>query len=180
MRVDHLEFLKKLYNERDTYAAYSISNILSSRGRKGSTSSEANHSSLIIHLNGVKSVNTYKEKPLTLIKDVIHRQAKHIAKWNRNLFNENREMKIVESRLASNGDEKPLKDAAAFLNKRSYRRFTKNWQKATRECFLVGGDTVKYIADPEGRGKNFLQAEDGKFLRSGCTNQRGFEEQCVH
>ena len=180
VRGDHLEFLKNLYEERDTYAAYSISNIKSSRGRKGSTSSEANHSSLIIHLNGVKSVNTYKEKPLTLIKDVIHRQAKHITKWNRSLFNENREMKIVESRLANNGDEKPLKEAAAFLNKRSYSRFANNWQKARRECFLVGGDTVKSIADPEGRGKKFLQADDGKYLRCGCKNQIGFEEQCVH
>ena len=103
VRGDHLEALQRLYDERETYASYCISNITSSRGRKGSTSAEANHSSLIIHLNGRRGVNIYIEKPLTLIKDILQRQALHITKWNKTLYDEDREMAIVSSRLSLSG-----------------------------------------------------------------------------
>ena len=147
-RQDHLDALKKLYDDRESFALYSISKIQSSRGRKGSTSAEANHSSLIIHLNGVRSVNNYKEKPLTLIKDVLDRQARHIIKWNRDLFNEDREMRVVESRLNSTGEECNLKEAATYLCKRSYQRFVSNWRKAKKDYSLIGGNQVKYLLPP--------------------------------
>ena len=180
VRGDYLEALQRLYDEKETYASYCISNITSSRGRRGSTSAEANHSSLIIHLNGRRGVNQYVEKPLTLIKDILQRQAQHILKWNKSLYDEDREMTIMSSKLSLLGEEKHLKDAADYLNKRSYKRFVKSWYRAKTDYVLVGGDSVQNVRSIDVRTRKFRMDDDGEFLRCGCKDQKGFEEQCVH
>ena len=180
VRGDYLEALQRLYDERETYALYSISNITSSRGRKGSTSAEANHSSLIIHLNGRRGVNDYIEKPLTLIKDILQRQAFHIMKWNKALYDEDQEMTIVSSRLSTSGEEKHLKAASDYLNKRSYKRFVKSWYRAKTDYVLLGGDSVQNARSIDGSIRKFSVDDEGNFLRCGCRDQKGFEEQCVH
>ena len=180
VRQHHLDNLSKLFRERQTYSNYCISKIQSSRGRKGSTSSESNHSSLIIHLNGARSVNSYKERPLTLVKDVLERQAKHIVKWNRSLFNEDREMRLIINKLSSTGEESNLKEAAKFLCKRSYQRFVDNWHRAKNEYSLVGGNKVQFLNCTNAKLRIFNQRDDGSWIRCGCQGQIAFEEQCVH
>ena len=125
-------------------------------------------------------MNKYKEKPLTLIKDILQRQATHIIKWNRSLFDEDQEMKLVASRLSLSGEEKHLKDAANFLNKRSYQRFVRAWFRAKKDYVLVGGDSVRNISNIDGLTRKFHVNDKGDFLRCGCKDQKGFEEQCVH
>ena len=81
--------LKELYSERASFALYSVKSIQGNRGRRGSSCSESNHSSIIIHLNdGVRSLNKYCEHPTTLFKDLLRRQEYHIKKWNNKLFEE--------------------------------------------------------------------------------------------
>ena len=65
------EQLCKFYNERSTYASYILSKKRGTRGCNGSSISESNHSSVLVHLNeGDKFGNSYCEKPHTLVKDL--------------------------------------------------------------------------------------------------------------
>ena len=100
--------LSKFYSERDVYAKYKIQQIRGTRGRRGSSRSEINrsscseinHSSVLINLNeGQRSVQTYCEHPITLIKDLFARQLSHIKKWNNSLFDEGNKLKVELDRL---------------------------------------------------------------------------------
>ena len=175
----YVNYLESLYDSRKTYARYSVCGIKSSRGRVGSTSSESNHSSLVIHLNGERGVSKYKEKPLTLIKDALERQALHIKKWNIDLFNEDREMKTRIHTL-SNGYEKELKEAATILCKKSFDRFSRNWNVAKRDFSLQGGNQVHYLHNVSCPPRLFTKDSEGVFSRCTCKGQMAYEEQCVH
>ena len=57
------------------YAEYCIAQLPGNRGRKGSATSESNHSSVLSYLNdGVKGTNIYQEHPMLLIRDLLSRQ----------------------------------------------------------------------------------------------------------
>ena len=55
--------LREIYDQRLNFASYSIRGIKSSRGRIGSSSSESNHSSILVNLNnGNRAMNQYTEE----------------------------------------------------------------------------------------------------------------------
>ena len=65
------EQLRKFYNERSMYASHKLSKKRGTRGCHGSSISESNHSSVLVHLNeGDRYGNSYCEKPHTLVKDL--------------------------------------------------------------------------------------------------------------
>ena len=121
-------------DERDTYA---LNKKLATKGtqrRRGSSSSEQNHSSALSHLNdGICSENTYCENPATLLQDLFHRQKYHVNKWNDHLAADCMEIDTHISKLEI-GESIPmanvLLNAAKVLNKRSYERFKKECCRA--------------------------------------------------
>ena len=69
------EQLRKFYNKCSTYAPYTLSKTRGTCGCRGSSISESNHSSVLVHLNeGDKFGKTYCEKLHTLVKDLLFRQ----------------------------------------------------------------------------------------------------------
>ena len=83
-KEDHLRCLKDFYDDRHSYADYSILQIPGLRGFRGSSCAESNHSSILVHLNdGSRGENKYKEHPTTLFKDLLRRNQSHIKKWNK-------------------------------------------------------------------------------------------------
>ena len=181
--------LNELYEERCSFSLYSIRNIPGSRGRRGSTSSESNHSSLVIHLNGgQKSVSEYTEHPATMFRDLLSRQANHIKKWNEKLFNQGNEMKVEMNRLLQSSPRNGiLEKAAGYLCLPSYYRF--------KEAVIRSKDYVSYSTeDEEGNVECIVQSKrydsapprsfklksDGFYSRCTCARRKGFQEQCVH
>ena len=73
------EQLRKFYNEKNMYASYILSKKRGTRGCHGSSISESNRSSVLLHLNeGDKFGNSYCKTTHTLVKDLFFRQKKHI------------------------------------------------------------------------------------------------------
>ena len=187
--------LKDFYNERLCFARYSIQRIpSSSRGRRGSTCAESNHSSVVIHLNdGKRSVSTYTEHPTTLFRDLLRRQSEHIKKWNAQLFNEENLMSIQISRLISSSPRyKEIEEAASFLCYKSFMRFQDNWHRANNDYVLnIGndlnsvnsrnGEKIMYVRSLKSETTRvFVMNDDGNYSRCECNLSLGYEEQCIH
>ena len=47
----------------------------------------------------------------------------------------------------SNGYDKDMKNVATRLSKRSFDRFSRNWNIAKRDFSLQGGNQVRYLHD---------------------------------
>ena len=184
-----INILKDLYKERKSFSQYSIRNIPSSRGRRGSTCSESNHSSIIIHLNGgQRSVSEYTEHPATMFRDLLIRQSHHINKWNSELFNQGNMLKVETNRLIQKSPRSAcLEKAADFLCLLSYYRF--------KDAYSRSKDYVSHESeDAEGNVECCVQSKrydtapprvfklqsDGLFSRCTCHNRISFQEQCVH
>ena len=184
-----INILKDLYKERKSFSQYSIKSIPSSRGRRGSTCSESNHSSIIIHLNGgQRSVSEYTEHPATMFRDLLIRQSHHINKWNSELFNQGNMLRVEMNRLIQKSPREPcLEKAAGFLCLLSYYRF--------KDAFSRSTDYVSHQSeDEEGNVECCVQSKrfdtapprvfqlqsDGFFSRCTCHNRIGYQEQCVH
>ena len=125
------------------------------RGRRGSSPLEQNHSGILCHLNdGERSQNKYCEAPITLIRDLFDRQKYHINKWNIDLAKESMEMDIEVMGL----NKEPqtalniiLTDAAKILSKKSYLIFKTSCFRAYntlqhRKEINNDGDNVSYIS----------------------------------
>ena len=184
-----INILKDLYKERKSFSQYSIKSIPSSRGRRGSTCSESNHSSIIIHLNGgQRSVSEYTEHPATMFRDLLIRQSHHINKWNSELFNQGNMLRVEMNRLIQKSPREPcLEKAAGFLCLLSYYRF--------KDAFSRSTDYVSHQSeDEEGNVECCVQSKrfdtapprvfklqsDGFFSRCTCHNRISYQEQCVH
>ena len=174
--------LREVYDQRLNFASYSIRGIKSSRGRIGSSSSESNHSSILVNLNnGKRGINKYTEHPTTFFKDLLLRQSYHIQKWNEQLFNENRRMNIeialIEQSSPVNND---LLEVARYMCFKSYQRFKKNWNRANNNYTLQKGLEVHYLENDTSKPIIFEQYPDGTFSPCVCNDKKAFEEQCVH
>ena len=184
-----INVLKELYEERNSFSQFSIRNIPCSRGRRGSTCSESNHSSIIIHLNGgQRSVSEYTEHPATMFRDLLIRQSYHIKKWNSELFNQENRMKVELNRLMQSSPRNVrLEKAASYLCMLSYYRFkdassrTEEYvsqmsedEEGNVECIV---QSKRYDDAPPRR---FKLESDGFFSRCTCHNRVSFQEQCVH
>ena len=186
--------LTDLYKERLCFARYSIQRIPSSRGRRGSTCAESNHSSIVIHLNdGKRSVSTYTEHPTTLFRDLLKRQSEHIKKWNAQLFNEDNLMNIQKNRLESSSPRyMEIEEAVSFLCYKSFMRFQDNWHRANNDYILhIGNDSNSdncnkgekkmYVRSLKSETTRvFVMSDDGNVSRCDCNLSLGYEEQCIH
>ncbi len=77
------------------YAEYKLNKIPGNRGLHGSAVSEQNHSSVLQYLNdGYKGKNMYYQHPITLIKDLLHRQKYHINKTYEILFGRAKKLEV--------------------------------------------------------------------------------------
>ena len=67
------------------------------RGKHGSSISNMNNSSILIHLNdGFKNGDHYSKKTHTLVKDLFLQQEKHIIKWNQQIYDENNDLFVLK------------------------------------------------------------------------------------
>ena len=184
-----INVLKELYEERESFAQYSIMNIPCIRGRRGSTCSESNHSSIVIHLNGgQRSVSEYTEHPATMFRDLLIRQECHIKKWNVQLFNQENKMKVELNRIIQSTPRNVcLEKAANFLCLFSYERFKEASSRrkeyvshhhedddGTIECLV---QSLRYDDAPP---RKFKLESNGFFTRCTCHTRISFQEQCVH
>ena len=68
----HESSLRELADQKHSYASYILCKINGTRGKHGSSISETNHASILVHLNdGSKLGNGYYEKPHTLVKNYL-------------------------------------------------------------------------------------------------------------
>ena len=92
----HESALYEFADQKDSYASYILCKKKGTRGKHGSSISETNHASILVHLNdGVKNGNHYYEKPHTLVKDLFIRQEKHIIRWNQQMYDENDDLILL-------------------------------------------------------------------------------------
>ena len=178
--------LKDLYEDRLSFADYSIKKIQSIRGRRGSTCSESNHSSIIIHLNrGVRGRNSYTENPTTFFKDLLDRQAVHILKGNTTLFNEGQKMSIHMDRLKKSVPRNiELEEGASWLCYNSFMRFLNNWHRAKDDYVLQYGEgTQRFVQSRKHENASprmFEKVGVNTYTRCSCSDRIAYEEQCTH
>lgn len=185
LRNENLEEnLRKFYNERSTYATYILSKKRGTRGCHGSSISESNHSSVLVHLNdGDKFGNTYCEKPHTLVKDLFYRQRTHINHWNSVLYNESLQLDLLRSKI--NIDHEPsLFEACSTLCLNSFKRFSirlkeaKNYVKKMQSTNCV---SIKSLRHPDAPPRLcYRTSMNHPFTCKTCEVTVAYEEQCVH
>ena len=92
------EHLRKFYNKHSTYASYILSK-KGTRGCYGSSISESNHSSVLVHINdGVNLITVSVRNHTHTSKRFIFCQKKHINNWNSVLYvlyNESIQLNLV-------------------------------------------------------------------------------------
>ena len=100
------------------------------RGKHGSSISEINHASILVHLNdGSKQGNHYCKKTYLLVKDLFVRQEKHIINWNQQIYNENNDLIVLRSKI--NKKSNPyLYQANEMLCSSSFKQFQECMEKA--------------------------------------------------
>ena len=115
----------KFAMEAPTYAVFHLNRIRGSIGRKGSTSSESNHSSVLTYLNdGLVGINKYCDYPHELIKKLFDRQGEHINKLNTTLNKQTEQLRIEHYRQVTDKGDQILIDASDFkLAYQSYQDF---------------------------------------------------------
>ena len=179
---EKLNHLYKFFENRETYALYAIRQIPGTRGYRGSTCAESNHSSLIIHLNnGVRGVTRYSEEPTTLFKDMLERQRSHILKWNKKLYDDESKLKVELDFLSKDTmNNSELEAGGKVLCLNSYVRYKKNWKRAIREYSLHRGNEVRHNVHTTSTPRVFLVEVDGTIPRCNCDDRVSYEEQCVH
>ena len=92
--------VREFESDKNPYASYILRTKKGTRGKHGSSISEINHSSILVHLNeGMKHGNHYSEKPHTLVKDLFVRQEKHIIRWNQQIYNEYNDLLLMRSKI---------------------------------------------------------------------------------
>ena len=182
------EDFKNFIEERSTYSQYILKQTKGTRGRRGSSPSEQNHSSILCHLNdGIRSENKYCEHPITLIRDLFDRQKFHVNKWNSLLAKESMEMDVETAKLEKDPTtdmNKILLCAAKVLNKRSYEKFKHFCQRAhdslqTEEKIDKDGKQIILVKSIQS-----ISAEPRIFndlsQRCNCSSAVAFEMMCSH
>ena len=111
------------------------------KGLCGSTSTEQNHSSVLVHLNGGEFTrNGYKELPHTLVKDLFNRQRKHVNKWNKTLYNQKVQLVTIRQRIDKRGNP-DLFEAAEILCLNSFQKFQEQYNQMSKYCVEKCGDS---------------------------------------
>ena len=181
---NHEQQLRKFYNERNMYASYILSKKRGTRGCHGSSISESNHSSVLVHLNeGDKHGNSYCEKPHTLVKDLFFRQKKHINQWNMQLYNESVELDVIRENIDIDY-EPSLYEACSTLCLSTFKRFrnrlndAKNYVKQVQSINCVCIQSLKHPDAPARICHR--KSQNQPFTCKTCEITIAYEEQCVH
>ena len=178
------EQLRKFYNDKDMYASYILSKKRGTKGCHGSSISEANHSSVLVHLNdGDKFGNSYCEKPHTLVKDLFFRQKNHMNHWNGLLYNEAIQLDVIKAKI--NIDHEPsLYEACSTLCLNTFQRFkvrleeAKNYVKQVQSVNCVCIQSLKHPDAPARLCHR--KSPNYPFTCKTCEVTIAYEEQCVH
>ena len=116
------------------YASYILSKKRGTRGCHGSSISESNYSSALVHLNeGDNFGNSYCEKTHTLVKNFFFRQKKLINHWNSVLYNQSIQLDTIRGKI--NIDFEPsLYEACSTLCLNTFQRFKIRLEDAKKLC----------------------------------------------
>ncbi len=95
MNYQDKEDLEHFQSLCSNYSEYMLKEIIGNRGLHGSAVSEQNHSSVLIYLNeGLQGKNMYYQQPITLVKDLLHRQKANIKKTNGILLGQAKKLEV--------------------------------------------------------------------------------------
>ena len=178
------EQLRKFYNERTTYASHILSKKRGTRGCHGSSISESNHSSVLVHLNeGDKFGNSYCEKPHTLVKDLFFRQKKHINHWNSVLYNESIQLDVLRGKI-NKQYEPSLHEACSTLCLNTFKRFKCRMEEAknyVKQVLSLNCVCIKSLRHPDAPARLcHRKSLNHPFTCKTCEITIAYEEQCVH
>ena len=178
--------LLKYYNERECCAQH---NLIKKKGTKGlcrSTSSEQNHLSILVHLNGGEFTrNGYKELRYTLVKDLFNRQRKHVNKWNEKLYNQKVQLMTIRQQI--NKRRNPcLFEAVEVLCLHSFKKIQEQYNRMSKYCGEKIGESdlccqVQPISN-ETAIRRVCKGNDTSsyFVCDTCESSIAHKEQCVH
>jgi len=178
------EQLRKFYNERSMYASHILSKKRGTRGCHGSSISESNHSSVLVHLNeGDKYGNSYCEKPHTLVKDLFFRQKKHINHWNSVLYNESIQLDVLRGKINIE-NEPSLYEACSTLCLHTFNKFKKRLFDArdyTKQVLSINCVAIKSLKHPSAPARMCHRKSPSEpFTCKTCEVTIAHEQQCVH
>jgi len=178
------EQLRKFYNERSMYASHLLSKKEEHVDVNGSSISESNHSSVLVHLNdGDKYGNKYCEKPHTLVKDLFFRQKKHINHWNSILYNESIQLDVLRGKI--NIEHEPsLYEASSTLCLSTFKKFKIRYEGAkdyTKQVLSINCVAIKSLKHPDAPARMcHRRSPNDTFTCKTCEVTIAHEEQCVH
>ncbi|GFH55396.1 hypothetical protein CTEN210_11872 [Chaetoceros tenuissimus] len=181
----HIDTLIDFKSKKESYSSYILSKTRGTRGKHGSSLSESNHSSVLIHLNdGDKYKNNYCEEPMTLVKDLFLREQFLVNKFNSVLYGEKVKLETELHILRNENSEQCLIDAAGSLSLKSYQRFKMRVGRLNEYCCeFLEDDTAKVFS------KKFVTAParllhrghtDGIYRCRSCEASISYEEMCEH
>ena len=138
--------LEEIHAERRTFADYELAQIPGSFGRKGSSASEQNHSSVISSILDADT-KRYTEDLHVMIRDLLVRQKKlsnHTKKLLFGLQNKETTFRYTEllSPKYSDLEKKLLQEALNFLHFNSFQLFRKQFELS--KCYEVINDNDNY------------------------------------
>ena len=178
------EQLTAFFNDKDCYANYTLSRHKGTMGRNGSSISESNHSSVKTNLNdGDKFSNECCESPMTVVKDLILRETKHVNEWNQLLCNHRIKFdtEMLSYDVSTHG---ALKKAADALCLNSHLRFKDRLLRLPEHrCDVVNLNhskvtSIKYVNAAQ---RNFhRESVNEPFRCDDCKTSMSFMEQCEH
>lgn len=181
----HVDTLIDFKSKKESYSSYILSKTKGTRGKHGSSLSESNHSSVLIHLNdGDKYKNNYCEEPMTLVKDLFLREQYLVNKFNSVLYGEKVKLETELHILRNENSEQCLIDAAGSLSLKSYQRFKMRVGRLNEYCCEFLEDDTANVSS-----KKFVTAParllhrghtDGIYRCRSCEASISYEEMCEH
>ena len=180
----HESSLREFEELKNTYASYILCKKKGTRGKHGSSISETNHASILVHLNdGVKQGNHYYEKPHTLVKDLFLRQEKHVIRWNQQMYDENNDLILLRSKI--NKETNPhLYRASEMLCLNSFKQFQERMERAklySKQMTTQTNATIRSLTHPSAPCRQCYRNNINEYFTClTCESSIAREEQCVH
>ncbi|KAL7520148.1 hypothetical protein ACHAWF_000265, partial [Thalassiosira exigua] len=159
------------------------------RGLRGSAMSEQNHSSVLVHLNdGDKDNKLSSHHPISIIRDLLKRQNRHVKRTNALPFGYEQKMRVIRADLQSEIQVESVRDllhAANELRFPSFSRYKVARVKADTELSkeLEFDPTtssnvikIKLTISPEALVREFRSEHD----HCSCPGRLAEEDTCEH
>ncbi|KAL7532704.1 hypothetical protein ACHAWF_004217 [Thalassiosira exigua] len=188
-RGDDEHSLEAFIGQKRTYAEHELRLIPVNRGLRGSAMSEQNHSSVLVHLNdGDKDHKLSSHHPISIIRDLLKRQNRHVKRTNALLFGYEQKMRVIRADLQSETQVESVRDllhAANELGFPSFARYKAARVKADTELSkefefdpttLSNVIKIKSMTSPEAIVREFRSEHD----RCSCHGRLAEEDMCEH